>query len=280
VATSERLDGELANGEIGMVVGWPPSTGKPEGIKVEFSTQKGLQFTFWTKELNKESENRDLLELAYAITIHKAQGSQFRRTLVVVPNPSPLLSPELLYTALTRQRESVAIFVQGEPARLREIGQPNRSATGLRLTRLFRAPDPFETPQGRVFDAAHVHRTSKGDMVRSKSEVIVADTLARLGIPYVYEQELRMEDGTTRQPAFTIRLEGRPTIYWEHLGMLGSAGYVADWEAKKRWYAAHGILPWTDGGGAAGVLVWSEEEPHNRGIDVQAIERRALDVTR
>lgn len=44
VAPGERVDGELANGEIGMVVGWPPAQGKPEGIKVEFSTQKGLQF--------------------------------------------------------------------------------------------------------------------------------------------------------------------------------------------------------------------------------------------
>jgi hypothetical protein len=79
-------------------------------------------------------------------------------------------------------------------------------------------------------------------------------------------------------PDFTIRREGRHTIYWEHLGMLGSARYSADWEAKKLWYAEHGILPWTERGGTAGVLVWSDEEPHNRGIDVQKIEQTAKQV--
>jgi len=52
------------------------------------------------------------LELAYALTIHKAQGSEFGMTFVVIPNPCRLLSRELLYTALTRQREQVVLFHQ------------------------------------------------------------------------------------------------------------------------------------------------------------------------
>jgi hypothetical protein len=271
---------ELANGEIGMVVHWAKRSRKPEGLKVEFASQEGLQFTFWEGELNGDSEwgSGEVLELAYAITIHKAQGSQFGRTVVVVPSPSPLLSPELLYTALTRQRDGVALFVQGDASVLRDVGQPSRSETGRRLTRLFRAPDPFETTGGATYDGAHVHRTADGDMVRSKSEVIVADTLKRLGIPYLYEKALILADGIPRHPDFTIQLQGRPPIFWEHLGMLGSPGYRADWEAKRAAYAAHGILPWTEGGGTAGTLVWSDEKPANRGIDSQVIERLALSL--
>ncbi|HEX5716094.1 MAG TPA: AAA family ATPase [Thermoanaerobaculia bacterium] len=279
VAEKKNCDGEIANGEIGMVVHWAARENrKPSGLKVEFSTQAGLQFTFWESDLNKEGEYADPLELAYAVTVHKAQGSQFTETLVIIPNPCSLLSPELLYAALTRHRQRTAIFIQGDPLALRGLGSLARSETLSRLTCLFRAPEPFETADGKTLDGSHVHRTSNGDMVISKSEVIVADTLKRLNLSYVYEKELVFEGELPRKPDFTIRISGKPTVYWEHLGMLDRFRYRADWEAKKAWYAEHGILPWTEGGGPAGILVWSTEKSGNRGIDVQEIERLAREV--
>jgi hypothetical protein len=272
--SNARVKAEVANGEIGVAV----SFWAQKCIRVEFSTQSELQFTFWTSDLNSDGDMADVLEVAYAITVHKAQGSQFGTTIVVVPNPCLLLSPELLYTALTRQRDRVVVFVQGEPTELRLFGSPARSETAKRLTRLFRAPDPFETPEGDVLDGSHVHRTLNDEMVRSKSEVIVANTLRGLGIHYVYEQDLVMPDGSRRSPDFTIARLGKPTVYWEHLGMLDLHGYRADWEAKREWYASHGILPWTDGGGENGVLVWSEEGTSGPGIDSVEIEARAGEV--
>ncbi len=58
-------------------------------------------------------------------------------------------------------------------------------------------------------------------MVRSKSEVIVADTLTRLGISYEYEKELSATDNPSdfKLPDFTVSYVG-DTYYWEHLGML------------------------------------------------------------
>jgi hypothetical protein len=279
VASRQDSPGDVANGEIGMVVHWPVKHDRPAGLKVEFSSQKGVQYTFWAKELNGDSETRarEFLELAYAITVHKAQGSEFECTIVVVPNPCMLLSPELLYTALTRQTKQAVLFVQGEPAALREFAKPERSDTLRRLTRLFRLPDPFEL-HGRIYDGSHVHRTSSGVMVRSKSEVIVCETFLRLGIPFEYELDLVMADGTFRQPDFTLRRGDSRLVYWEHLGMLALAGYRADWEAKKAWYAAHGILPWTEGGGPGGILVWSQDDPATGGIDASGIERLAAEV--
>jgi exodeoxyribonuclease V alpha subunit len=50
------------------------------------------------------------LSLAYALTVHKAQGSEHDRVLLLLPDvPLPLLTRELLYTALTRARHAVAI---------------------------------------------------------------------------------------------------------------------------------------------------------------------------
>ncbi|MEM1416510.1 MAG: exodeoxyribonuclease V subunit alpha [Myxococcota bacterium] len=59
------------------------------------------------------------LELAYAVTVHKAQGSEHDAVLVVLPDaPLPLLSRELLYTGLTRARRGA--LVMGPEALLRE----------------------------------------------------------------------------------------------------------------------------------------------------------------
>src|SRR6185295_8173232 len=151
----------------------------------------GVQFTFWESELNARGENAgEVLEVAYAITVHKAQGSQFETTFVVIPNPCPLLSPELIYTALTRQRTRTVLFVQGNPLEMLALADPARSETARRLTCLFRPPDPFMTAAGTLLDGSHVHRSANGELMRSKSEVIVANTLRAHGIEYAYEELL------------------------------------------------------------------------------------------
>lgn len=50
------------------------------------------------------------IELAYAITVHKAQGSEYDAVGVLLPDvPTPLLTREILYTAITRARRSVTL---------------------------------------------------------------------------------------------------------------------------------------------------------------------------
>jgi hypothetical protein len=161
---------------------------------------------------------------------------------------------------------------------LLEVADPARSATARRLTCLFRAPDPFMTAEGVLLDGSHVHRSANKELMRSKSEVIVANTLRSLGVEYSHEELLRMPDGSVREPDFTIRRPGQVPLYWEHLGMLDLAGYRADWEAKLAWYERHEIVPWTEGGGRAGTLVWSTEGQNGPGIDANEIEQLARDV--
>lgn len=280
-----HLDGGVANGEIGLIVKKAGKKDKaPFGHTVEFSSQPGRQYTFTLDELNYDSERRgEWLELAYAVTVHKSQGSQFKVTFVIVPDPCFLLSPELLYTALTRQQDKVIVLKQGDPAMLREFASPARSETARRLTCLFRPADPFAIGDGPVLDGKHVHRTARGDdLVRSKSEVIVADALHELKVPYRYEAPLAFPGELPRHPDFTISRPGKPPVYWEHLGRLDLAGYRADWEARKAWYASHDIVPWEEGGGARGVLVCSDENVSAAGIDsnaVRALARRVFQLS-
>ena len=280
-----NVDGGVANGEIGLIVkAAGKKGGAPFGHTVEFSSQPGRQYTFTLDELNKDSERRgEWRELAYAVTVHKSQGSQFKVTFVIVPDPCFLLSPELLYTALTRQQDKVILLKQGDPATLRELASPARSETARRLTCLFRPADPFAIGDGPVLDGKHVHRTARGDdLVRSKSEVIVADALHELKLPYRYEAPLAFPGELPRHPDFTISRPGKPPAYWEHLGRLDLAGYRADWEARKAWYASHDIVTWEDGGGARGALVCSDENVSAAGIDsnaVRALARRVFELS-
>ena len=72
------------------------------------------------------------VETAYAMTVHKSQGSQFGTAAVVLPPPaSRILTRELLYTAVTRAREE--LILAGTEAALRAaVARPAARASGLR----------------------------------------------------------------------------------------------------------------------------------------------------
>ncbi len=72
------------------------------------------------------------VQTVHAMTVHRAQGSQFDAVTLVLPPPdSPLLTRELLYTALTRARSHVRV-VGTEEAVVRAISRPIVRASGLR----------------------------------------------------------------------------------------------------------------------------------------------------
>jgi ATP-dependent exoDNAse (exonuclease V) alpha subunit len=251
----------VANGEIGVVVG--PFRGQNKKVplsklNVEFSTQPDVAYDFWMNELGSD-DGSPYLELAYAITIHKSQGSEFGTTFVVIPNPCRLLSRELLYTALTRQQHRVVVLHQGQLSDLRQYSDAAHSEAAARTTNLFVDPAPVEV-NGKFLERGLIHQTRKGILVRSKSEVIVADLLYSKNIEFQYEQGLTVSDGTSRFPDFTIvdDMTGT-TYYWEHLGMLSRPSYRTKWEAKREWYRSHGILHHDEGGGPNGTLLTTED---------------------
>lgn len=98
---------------------------------------------------------------------------------------------------------------------------------------------------GKAFDAfAPILYTAKGERVRSKSEVIIADSLNRVGVPYRYECPLYVEGWGTVHPDFTVlNVKERKEIYWEHLGMMDDMEYVEKLIEKLNIYALNNILP-------------------------------------
>jgi exodeoxyribonuclease V alpha subunit len=72
------------------------------------------------------------VETVYAMTIHKSQGSQFDTAAVLLPPAdSPIVTRELLYTAVTRARKRL-ILVAGEDTVRAAVGRPVSRASGLR----------------------------------------------------------------------------------------------------------------------------------------------------
>ncbi|SUB83518.1 Exodeoxyribonuclease V alpha chain [Pragia fontium] len=70
-------------------------------------------------------------ETAYVMTVHKSQGSEFEHTVLVLPDTfSPLLSRELVYTAITRARQKLTLFAN-ENILLSAILTPTERHSGL-----------------------------------------------------------------------------------------------------------------------------------------------------
>jgi hypothetical protein len=277
VFPSEGAACYIANGEVGLVVGQfrtPKMKSQPRKLSVEFSSQLGYSYSFIDSDFDEEAEVK--LELAYALTVHKAQGSEFKKVIFILPNPCRVLSRELLYTALTRQNEKVIILYQGNLNDVKKYSSQEYSEAARRLTNLFIKPSLVEY-KGKFYEERLIHQTLRGEFVRSKSEMIIADRLFTNNIDYIYEQPLTLK-GETRYPDFTIEdsASGKK-LYWEHCGMLFDPQYKDRWERKKQWYFDNGILPTEDGGGPNGVLVVSEDSEQGA-LSSQNIEKLIKEI--
>jgi exodeoxyribonuclease V alpha subunit len=275
--SNERLP--VFNGQIGIVRNtWPPAMQKYRGgrksergrvrsARVVFEGLPDTYFSYYEKGWRGVDRN---LELAYAISVHKGQGSEFQHVMFVVPQETAShFGRELTYTGLTRARTSLTLFVERDVRPLLSLRKHAAARTPQRNSRLFEAQvgsEPYSA--GRL-----VYGTTRGDRVRSKSELIVADLLHRYEqegkLSYEYEKELFApggDPGDFRLPDFTIHAGGR-TFYWEHCGMMDDPAY------RKRWQEVR--LPWYKRHGFADRLIVTEDGVANP-IDSGAIEREVL----
>lgn len=117
LATSNNREIDVSNGDTGVIVDTDagprlalPSSGSPRLLSPSLV---------------------DGLTSLYAMTVHKSQGSQFTEVTVVLPPPeSPLLTRELLYTAVTRARSRLRILGSQESIRA-AVERGTQRASGL-----------------------------------------------------------------------------------------------------------------------------------------------------
>jgi len=121
----------LRNGDVGMVL--PAAC----GASAQFAWLAGHDV------LRVGVSRLPPVELAYAMTIHKSQGSEFDHVALVLPHvDSPVLSRELLYTGLTRAKSQVSWFAPAPELLEAAAARCTRRMSGLapRLRRLVQGP--------------------------------------------------------------------------------------------------------------------------------------------
>ncbi len=129
---------EVFNGDIGQVCGFLPVTGQ-------------LQVDFDGRVITYDAGEREELTLAYAVTVHKAQGSEFPGVLLVLTTHHyMMLQRNLLYTAITRGRRLVVLLGSKRALAMAiKNDRPVRRYTYL-APRLQEALDP--TKSGKMLD--------------------------------------------------------------------------------------------------------------------------------
>jgi len=96
---------QLFNGDVGLVLPDPASGG---ALRAFFVQPGGVVRRVLPSRLPPH-------ETCFAMTVHKSQGSEFDRVAVVLPDrDSPVLTRELVYTAVTRAKRSVALWAPRE----------------------------------------------------------------------------------------------------------------------------------------------------------------------
>jgi exodeoxyribonuclease V alpha subunit len=126
----------LFNGDTGVVI-----AARSGGVAAVFE-RRGELLEFSPSRLAA-------VDTVYAMTVHKSQGSQFDAVAVVLPDPaSPILTRELLYTAITRARRHLTLAGSEEAVRA-AVNRPISRASGLRRS-LWRqaSDDDLVTPSG------------------------------------------------------------------------------------------------------------------------------------
>ena len=223
--TEERNTLRLSNGSIGVLCNHRSNKG---GRRAYFPECDDPLYWKWLREED--------FELAYAITVHKAQGSEFQEALVVLPERRALLSRELVYTAMTRSKTKLTLLIQ--KAQHVNPLQVARERSEL----LFRNSSIFAMP----FDSRFILEPEDGVRVKSKVEYLIYRELqqARMDgkLNFAYEQPMTLPisgKSVTVRPDFTVWC-GNETYYWEHLGMLDRADYSRDWKARFRGYEETG----------------------------------------
>lgn len=221
----------LSNGTLGFI--------KKEKVeKFYYEAQEGInEISFY----DIRGFEQEFFELAYAISIHKSQGSGFNHLFLVLPERYGLLSKELIYTALTRTKKTITLFIQTNKEQKKGVLEKalERSFSASRMTSLF-----LQKPY-KFYDL----EPEPGIYVESRVELLIyhllmkkRDELGKDIFDFAYEVKPIIEgDEINIKTDFTIYVNSK-VWYWEHLGLLGQRKYDWTWKnLKTKTYKEAGI---------------------------------------
>ncbi len=175
------------------------------------------------KALSQKKYDQGLLKVA------TRQKAELERTLERLSKGN---GPRTLDDVMSTMPESLKRYITLDPATnegfIAKWSQPSPK-------RFYKGDVPKESP----------HYTMRGEHVRSKSEILIADRLYARGVPYHYELAFSPNEGVSiRHPDFTVlNTRTLEEFYWEHLGKMDDPKYSVTSKEKVEWFAAYGIVP-------------------------------------
>ena len=217
----------------------------PEG-QIRIAVRKG-QFQFYKRETPSDKEGKYLPRSQDALAHALIQKDYDQKTI-------PALEEELKYLKNLRKtyknKCSDKVYTSlSEPRRqlVKPLTLTDDQYAAAWLKQEYRKKKiPPEVPP--LF-------TEKGEQVRSKSEVIIANSLKAAGVPYRYEFPLLM-DKNANDPDFPdydfcklhpdfycLNLRTRREFAWEHFGMMDDPEYAARAAEKIQLYQENGFFP-------------------------------------
>lgn len=148
---------------------------------------------------------------------------------------------KLLNKLLKHEQESsiASVYDNFEPA-LKEFIKPVELSIEEQI-RQFKERIPKEQ---FIRTGQYVIKTTRGEYVKSMAEFIIAETLLKHGVPYIYEERVKSIDLQYYKPDFTaINIKTGKILIWEHLGMLEKQDYLDDNIMKFESYRLMEIYP-------------------------------------
>lgn len=156
-----------------------------------------------------------------------------------------------LYEDLTREKKAIDAYLKYHTHDTRHSDELLQNSSFRNLIQPFFKPrsqelidwmnEPYEKSTSHPNHLTH--KTSSGNIVRSKSEMLIDMALFKYSIPYRYECPLVL-GLKTYHPDFTIRHPRTGELYyWEHLGRIDDPEYYRNTCKKIQDYIQHGIIP-------------------------------------
>ena len=175
------------------------------------------------KALSQKKYDQSLLKVA------TRQKAELERTLERLSKDK---RPMTLDDVMSTMPESLRQYITPDPA------------TDEGFIAMWSKPSPKRFYKGDV-PKDSPHYTMRGEHVRSKSEILIADRLYCRGVPYHYELAFSPNEGVSiRHPDFTVlNTRTLEEFYWEHLGKMDDPNYSVKSKEKVEWFAAYGIVP-------------------------------------
>jgi hypothetical protein len=214
---------QISNGSIGLVR-------KEKHDVLYLSENKYEPFDIYSIRKGE----REYFDLAYCITTHKSQGSGFDHTFIILPQKLSLLSRELVYTALTRSRQSATLFVQGDvkvpfEKSILEKARRRSFIEFRKTTLMLGAPFRYYSlePEPGIFVESRIELMIYYSLMEAKKK------LGAEQFQFTYESMPVVNDQSVPiKTDFTIHYNGK-TYFWEHLGRLSEKSYARKWKEIK-----------------------------------------------